>query len=536
VSEFDPLRRATWRARPQSVDDDGVKVYEAEPCAVTEPVPVTEPDYEPALAPVHGTIVIRPRPRTATDQITYARVSQPTLEYDPVDLELHRRTLRRAVWGAFAPPAPPETWPAGSESFPATDTPLPLRDPPRRRRRAKLPYKRNGLARLLMTLIVALFGCDRAQTIVLWHAYQNSERSALEAGAARWNAEHPEHPLELVAVPYGAFGDKITSAVPGGNGPDLFIYPQDRIGDWAEAGVIEPIEFWVDDAIADRFSDVAIAAMAYKDSLWGLPLATKSLALFYRTDLTPEPPATTDELIALGDRLHARGAYAVAYANVDLYGHAPWLFGYGGSIMDDAGTLSIATPEAAHAMLFARDLVTRGTTPEHAEGPLVATLFNEGKSATAISGPWFVADIAKGVPWKVAPLPTVSATGQPAAPFLGAEGLLMSARSHDKDTAFAVMNELTGDIAAVERAKQAGQVVPNVAAYADPDVARDPVLGAFRAQLAHTVPMPKSPAMRMVWIPYKTALGEVIAGRAEPTGQLRSVEREVEGYIAGAHR
>jgi len=532
MNEFDPLRRATWRARPTSVDGDGVKVYEAEPCAVTEPVAKTDPHYEPALAPVHGTIVSRPRPRTATDQITYARVSQPTLEYDPVDLELHRRTLRRAVWGAFAPPPAPETWPAGSESFPATDTPLPLREPPRRRRRAKLPYKRNGLARLLLTLIVALFGCDRKQSMVLWHAYQGTERTALEAGAARWNAEHPEHPLELVAVPYGAFGDKITSAIPGGNGPDLFIYPQDRIGDWAEAGVIEPIEFWVDDAIADRFSDVAIAAMAYKDSLWGLPLATKSLALFYRTDLAAEPPRTTDELIALA----SHGTYAVAYANVDLYGHAPWLFGYGGSIMDDAGTLAIATPEAARAMLFARDLVTRGVTPEHAEGPLVATLFNEGKAATAISGPWFVADIAKGVPWKVAPLPIVSATGQPAAPFLGAEGLLMSARSHDKDTAFAVMNELTSDVAAIERAKQAGQVVPNVAAYSDPDVARDPVLGAFRAQLAHTVPMPKSPAMRMVWIPYKTALGEVIAGRAEPTGQLRGVEREVQGYIAGAHQ
>jgi arabinogalactan oligomer / maltooligosaccharide transport system substrate-binding protein len=539
VTDWDPKQRGAWRApTPIAVDADGVKVYPARDSS--PPVRPTEPSLDEvaevadSLAPVHGTIDLPVRLATE-EPVAFTRVSQPTLEYDPVDLELHRRTLRRAVWGAFAP-TKPETWPAGSDAFPATPT-APLAEPPPRRRRPKLPYARkNGLARVMMTLLVALFGCGRDRDIVLWHAYNGAERAALETGAARWNAEHPDHPLELVAVPYGAFGDKLTSAIPGGNGPDLFIYPQDRIGDWAEGGVIEPIEFWVDDAIADRFTEEALAAMAYKDSLWGLPVATKSLALFYRTDLAPEPPRTTDELLALGRAMRARQGYAVAYANVDLYGHAPWLFGYGGTIMDDAGTLSIATPEAAAAMRFARELVERGATAEHAEGPLVATLFNEGKAATAISGPWFVADIAKTVPWKVATLPIVSATGKPAAPFLGAEGLLMSARSHDKDTAFAVMSALTSDVAAIERAKTAGQVVPNPAAYADPDVARDPVLAAFRAQLAHTVPMPKAPAMRMVWIPYKTALGEVIAGRADPGTQLRAVEREVSGYVAGANR
>jgi hypothetical protein len=40
--------------------------------------------------------------------------------------------------------------------------------------------------------------------------------------------------------------------------------------------------------------------------------------------------------------------------------------------------------------------------------------------------------------------------------------------------------------------------------------------------------------MRMVWTPYKTALGEVLAGRAEATDQLRAVEREVQSYITGA--
>jgi len=392
--------------------------------------------------------------------------------------------------------------------------------------------------KLVVALLIALAavgpaGCDAPRGTVLWHAYNGDERIALEAVAAAWNAQHPDQPLTLVAVPYEGFADKVSSAIPRGNGPDLFIYPQDRLGDWADAGVIEPIEFWVDDARADRFTPDALATMAYHDSLWGLPMTVKALALYYRTDLVADPPRTTDALLALAPAMKARHGFALAYANVDLYGHAPWLHGFGGRVMDAAGKLAIATPEAAAAMTFARELVTSGAVPEDAQAPLVASLFNEGRAATVMSGPWFIAGIGKDVPWRVTTLPIVSATGMPAEPFASAEGLLMSAQARDKDAAFAVMDYLSGDASAIARAQLAHEVVPNVHAYDDPTVAKDAALVAFRRQLEHAVPMPTATAMRMVWTPYRTALGEVLAGRAEPGARLVEVQREVEGYASG---
>lgn len=388
--------------------------------------------------------------------------------------------------------------------------------------------------RLALLLAIGACGDGREPGVVLWHAYTGLERTALEQSAEHWNHAHPATPLVLVAVPYESFADKLTSAIPRGNGPDLFIYPHDRIGDWADAGTIEPLEFWVDDAHADRFSEQALAGMAYRGSLYGLPLAVKSLALYVRTDLVKTPPTTTDELFALAPAMQAKRGFALAYANVDLYGHAAWLHGFGGRVMDDQGTLTIATPEAADAMKFARKLVADGVAPADAGTPLVASLFNEGKAATAMSGPWFVAEIGKDVPWQVVTLPIVSPTGKPAAPFLGVEGILMSARAHDKQTAFAVIDELTSDAAATIRARVARQVVANTHAYDDPQIASDPILRPFRAQLDHTVAMPNFPAMRMVWTPYQTALGEVLSGRADPGTQLLAVEREVNGYLVGA--
>jgi arabinogalactan oligomer / maltooligosaccharide transport system substrate-binding protein len=385
----------------------------------------------------------------------------------------------------------------------------------------------------VLGVLAALAACgqQRERGVVLWHAYTGQERAALEQTAATYTAAHPETPIVLVAVPYDSFADKLSSAIPRGNGPDLFIYPHDRIGDWADAGTIEPIEFWVDDARADRFTEQAIGAMAYRGSLYGLPVSAKSIALFVRTDLVKTPTQTTDDILKLAPEMRARNGYALGYPNGDLYFHAALLHGFGGAVMDDEDHLSIATPEAANAMTYARSLVVDGVSPADASEPLVATLFNEGKAATVMSGPWFVTQINANVPWEVRTLPVISQTGLRAAPFLGAEGILMSSHAHDKQAAFAVMDALTSDDAAIIRAKVARQVVANIHAYDDADIAKDPALKAFREQLDHTVPMPKSGAMRMVWTPYKTALGEVLSGRAQAGEQLLSVEKEVKSYL-----
>src|SRR5256886_5878703 len=88
-------------------------------------------------------------------------------------------------------------------------------------------------ARARATLAAAPAG---AAEIVVWHAYRAGEKAALEKVAAAYNASHPSTKVSTLAVPYDAFADKISAAVPRGKGPDVFIYAQDRLGGWIEAG------------------------------------------------------------------------------------------------------------------------------------------------------------------------------------------------------------------------------------------------------------------------------------------------------------
>jgi len=407
--------------------------------------------------------------------------------------------------------------------------------------------RRQSTAGRLLVAVAALvgialsWGCrttESRDTVVLWHAYQGAEKKALEKLVDQLNDSRDDLRVKLVAVPYAAFADKITNAIPNGNGPDLFIFSHDRIGDWQAKGLIEPIEFFVDDQDADKFTYDGIAAMAYKRSLYGLPLAMKSLALFYRTDMVKTPPRTTDELIAWGSEFRAQhsGKYPLVYLDTSLYGHAPWLHGFGGHLFDADGKLTVTTPEATAALKFVRDLGERGIARKHAKGALVASMFNAGEAAMALSGPWFLSNINKDVPWGVTTMPIVSATGKPAAPFLSVEGVIMSARARDKQRAFAVMKYLCSDAAAIVRAREGRQVVANVAAYKDPTIAGNRALSVFRAQSEHAVVIPATPAMRSVWNPYRTALENVINQGTNAGDALGAAEREIHEYIRGGRR
>jgi maltose-binding protein MalE len=388
----------------------------------------------------------------------------------------------------------------------------------------------------VLGLSLVLLSSADAKPLVLWHAYRAAERSALESTVKQWNeTAHGSDPeIQLLAVPYDAFPDKISAAIPRGHGPDLFIFAHDRVGDWAESHIIEPIEFWMTEEHADQFLFKALDALCYKDSLYGLPMAFKSTALFYNKDLVPTPPKTTDELLTLGRSLTdaKAGRYGLVYDNTKLYFHAPWLFGFGGSIFDDQGHLKVFSSAAEKALTFARQLGgPGGIIPPEASPTLTTTLFNQGKAAMAISGPWMLGELSAGVKVGVAPLPKVSSTGKLAGPFLGAEGIIMSAKGSQKAAAFRAMTFLTSKAMAIIRATQARQPVANIAAWQDPHVAQDPILQAFRNQLDSAVVMPGTPEMRLVWSPYDMALQKVVANGQSPRAALQETEAEIRRYL-----
>ena len=371
------------------------------------------------------------------------------------------------------------------------------------------------------------------RTVTLWHSYRGAEADGLARAVELLERDDPTLHVELLALPNDQINSKITAAVPRHNGPDLVIFGHDRIGEWLRLGILLPVERPARGVYLGR----TLEPLAGEDgALYGLPLAFKSLVLFFNTQLVRAAPRTTDELVALARRAtdRRRGIFGLVYESQNVYHTIPWITGFGGSVFGPQGP-RLATPDNARAFAFARSLATLpDVMPADPTGALVVDLFNRGKAAMVINGPWFVGDIDRDVPFRLGTLPVVSATRQPARPFLTIEAVMVTANARDRAAAEAVARALTQGPGAIARAIVGRQPVAWAAAWNDPRVADDAVLSVFRRQLDATVPMSSDPRMSSVWEPAARALRKVMRGAAEPLPALETADRQIAAVLRPA--
>ena len=387
--------------------------------------------------------------------------------------------------------------------------------------------------RRLLALAVLASSAAAAQTeLVVWHSYRAAEKAAIEKVAAAYNASHPGTRVTTLAVPYDAFADKISAAVPRGKGPDVFIYAQDRLGGWIEAGnTVEPIDFFLDQPTRDRYIPTTLDAMTYRNSVWGLPVNFKVITLIYNKKLVTKPPATTTELVALAKKLTdaKAGRFGLAYWYSDYYYHAALQNAFGGRVFEGNTSKPVLNaPENVKGLDLLISWIDSGILPAEPSTALITALFNGGKAAMIFTGPWFLGEIDPSIDWGLAPLPAVAEAGnKPLRPWMTVEGAFIAAPSKHKDAAYDFVKYLTDQESAKVMAIEGRQSPSNKGAYEDPKIANDPVLKSFRTQVAVAVPMPNLPEMTMVWSPATIMMASVAKRTIQPKAALDKAQAEV---------
>ena len=62
-----------------------------------------------------------------------------------------------------------------------------------------------------------------------------------------------------------------------GKGPDIVIWAHDKVGEWADAGLIAPVD--VSDEFADKFFPKAWEAVMHNGLAWAYPIAMETVTL-----------------------------------------------------------------------------------------------------------------------------------------------------------------------------------------------------------------------------------------------------------------
>ena len=282
-----------------------------------------------------------------------------------------------------------------------------------------------------------------------------------------------------------------------------------------------------------------LEAMTYKGGVYGLPINYKSITLIYNKDLVKTPPKTTDEMVKVAKGLTnaQSGRYGLAYWYTNFYFHSALMNAFGGAVFDKDGKLTVDSPATVASLnqmmtWYKKD----GIMPTEPSEALIAAMFNEGKAAMVINGPWFVGDIDKKINYGLAVLPMVDAAKKPMRPWLTIEGAYVSASSAKKEAAYELAKYLTSEEAGLVLALEGRQLHTNKAVYNDKRVSGDAVLKAFRDQLDSAEAMPNRPEMTMVWSPATTAMNKIVKGNASVEAALKEASGTMQDSIAALRK
>lgn len=343
--------------------------------------------------------------------------------------------------------------------------------------------------------------------------------------------------VELVQKATGDIGPDFVTQVPTGEGPDVIVSAHDGLGEWVNNGVVAPLELGEK---ADGFAESAVSAMAYDGQNYGVPISIENIALVRNDALLTETTATTfDELVAQAQGVGQPFSVVVQQGEEsDPYHLYPLQTSFGAPVFEQAAdgsytdTLALGGEAGQAYAAYLAKLGQERVLDLSVDGDKAKQAFLDGQAPYIITGPWNTAAFEEaGMDISVLPIP--SAGGQPAQPFVGVQGVFISAQSENPVLANElVANFLTTDEAQTMLYEEGGRL-PALTSAADK--VDDPILQGFNEAGATGAPMPAIPAMSSVWSFWGATEAQIVGQQTgDPAGAWDAMVGNIQGAIDGA--
>ena len=318
--------------------------------------------------------------------------------------------------------------------------------------------------------------------------------------------------------------------------------------EFAAAGWLLPLDRFA--PAVDEFFPAAIAANRWSGALFGLPWFMDVGMLYWRTDLLDRAPATFDELRSMAEQaMRAPGVDHGIVWQAARYEGLLTVFlelagGFGGTILDDAGSVVVDSREAVRALTWMRDAIhSHGIAPAasltwHEEETRFA--FQNGTAAMMRNWPYAFALLQGAdspVAGKVAVAPMPAAPGGAPTAALGGSQLAINARTAQPDDAWALVAFLTAPEQMLERARVVGQFPSRPALY-EAGAGLEGALSIAPAAALKIVgaarPRPVTPVYTQLSEILQIRLHRALTRQQEPRAALEDAAREMRALLERA--
>ncbi|GAB4550790.1 MAG: maltose/maltodextrin ABC transporter substrate-binding protein MalE [Rhizobacter sp.] len=324
---------------------------------------------------------------------------------------------------------------------------------------------------------------------------------------------------------------KFQQAAAAGKGPDIWIWPHDRIGEWIAGGLLQTVS--PGKKVQADIDPLAWKAFSVGGKTWGYPMSIEAVSLVYNKKLVPVPPKSFEEVLALDKKLSADGKKAILWDYNNTYFTWPLLAANGGYVFKlkadgtyDAGDTGVNNAGSLKGAELLAKMVKDGVMTKGAGYAEMEAGMAQGKVAMMINGPWSWDNLKKAnIDFGVAKIPTVA--GKKAAPFVGVLGAMISKASPNRDVA---VEFIENHMLTVQGLKQINDDVPlgtpaSKALFAE--LKSNPNIQATMASAQDGSPMPNNPEMGRFWSSMQSALQNMTEGRQSPKEALDAAAKRI---------
>jgi len=402
------------------------------------------------------------------------------------------------------------------------------------------------MKRLLVLLIVSGLALAQQVTITYWQYDFKSKVEAVNELIKKFEAANPNIKVVHQTFPYDAYQQKVASAIPAGQGPDVVNLFYGWLPTWVKAGYLQALPADLTKSFDAEFSSIAQASKV-EGKLYGMPTAVRSLALFYNKDMLAaagfkNPPKTWDEFLNIAAKLTVKDGnkftqlgYALAPDGQDHnLVREVLLRQFGGRPYSDDGRKVLYGDAAGlKAVTFYTDWLRKYNVGAIGSqffpgNNAYRDAFIAGKVGMIVDGSFAIGTIGSGAKfnWGVAELPNEKLGGRRAN--FGSfwlHGLSPLATGAKKDAAIKFLQFLTSEETQRYWLEKVGELPARKSLIKDPKLSLDKVYGPFVVSLAYAkaTPFVDEAGQRKIMT---DAINRVLLENKDPADSLKQAVAE----------
>lgn len=394
---------------------------------------------------------------------------------------------------------------------------------------SRLPLLVLVAAAALVTAALAAGATAKSQatTVTFWNQMNTEETATVKSLIPLFEAANPNIKIDMTTIPFTGYVQKFSTAAQAGQAPDIIRVDNapDTQG-LAAQGLLTDLTSKISAADKADFVQAAYKGGVYNGKAYSVPQTVDALGLYYNKALfkakgLTAPPKTLAQLVTYCQKF---GNGKGILLNADAYWIGPWIWGYGGGLVNMSkkqilisSKTSIAGWTAFNSLFqnkcaFANKDFSNSYTN-------MQTAFKNSQVAMIVNGPWASADLLSGPAFKrssnlgVAVIPPgPGGQGSP----IGGAALAISRNSKNVDAAYTFIKWLTSPAQQAVFASKNNVLPTHVSAYKLPAVKKNRILVDFLGQLKKGTDRSAGTQGGQLYTDWTPAMQSMLSGKSTP--------------------